>query len=229
MIFSLGIEDAGSKTECTHELIQVSSKGDISCAGKATGLGKCQVPFLSVQDEKASIRTSIRSLTVPPDMVWQAKSLFTDQLKEKNVHDGMVADKTGKGNLHFVQRNFEADFQFDILFSHEPTSTVMTTLGLTEAIRDALTTFGSRFEQCTILKLHSRASDIPNFPNHSFPIRLGALDISTLQAWWVCPPPLNMQRMTKSSRIQQLWLDRGRLAEQLVTTSDRAGGSYQLG
>ena len=146
MIFYLGVEDAGSKTEFTQELNQVSSKGDIRYAGKATGLGKFQVPFPSVQDKRAIIRTSIRRLTVPPDMIWQTKSLFTDQLKTENVHDGMVPDKPGKGNLHFIQINFEGDSQFDIHFSHEPTSTAMTALGLTETIRDALTTSGSCFK-----------------------------------------------------------------------------------
>lgn len=116
------------------------------CAGIAQGLGKFQLHFPSLQDEKkAGIRTSVRSLRVTPDMIWQAKPLFTDKLKTENVRYGMLANEPGEGNLHFIQRNFEGDFEFDILFSHKPTS-AMTTLSLTDAIRGALATFSSRLK-----------------------------------------------------------------------------------
>ena len=147
IIVYLGNEDPESKTECTEENSEMSSEGDIMCAGIAEGLGKFQLHFPSLQDEKkASTRTSVRSLRVAPGAIWQAKSLFTDKLKTEEIQYGMLANKPGEGNLHFIQRSFEGDFEFDIHFSHKPTSTPMTTSGLTDAIQSALATFNSRFK-----------------------------------------------------------------------------------
>ena len=147
VILYLGNEDSKSKTKCTQENGEESSEGDIMCAGIAKGLGKFRLHFPRLQNEKkAGERTSMRSLSVPPDTIWQAKSLFIEKLKTEDVQYGTLANKPGKGNLHFIQRSFEGEFEFDILFSHEPTSTAMTALGLTDAIGDALATFSSRFK-----------------------------------------------------------------------------------
>ena len=147
VIVYIGNEDPESKTKCTQEDSEKPSEGDILCGGIAKGLGKFRLHFPSLQDEKkAGTRTSVRSLRVPPDTIWQTKPIFTDKLKTEAARHGMLANDPGEGNLHFIQRNFEGDFEFDILFSHKPNPTAMTTLGLTEAIRDALATFSSRFK-----------------------------------------------------------------------------------
>ena len=147
VILYLGNEDPESKTKCTQENSVKPSEGNIICTGISKGLGEFQLQYPRLQGEQnVGTRTSVRSLKVPPDTIWQAKSLFTDKLKTEEIRYGMLANKPGEGNLHFIQRNVDGEFEFDILFSQPPTSTAMTTLGLTQSIRDALATFSSRFK-----------------------------------------------------------------------------------
>lgn len=147
MIFYLGSEDSNSRLECTEGRKMYPPNSDVVCDGTMVRLSNFQVQIADHRADSDSLqRTSIKSLTVPADTIWQAKSIFTNQLKGGKSHDGMVEHNPGEGNLHFVQKRFEGGFQFDILFSSDPTSEAMTSSSLTEGIGDALSTFSKRFQ-----------------------------------------------------------------------------------
>jgi mannosyl-oligosaccharide glucosidase len=146
-IFYLASEDSNSRIECTEGHKSDPSNSDVVCDGTTVGLRnfKLQIPDHRADSDSLS-RTSVKSLTVPADTIWQAKSIITNELKGGDSHEGMVADNPGEGNLHFVQKSFEGCFEFDVLFSSDSISEAMTSSSLTEGIQDALSTFSERFQ-----------------------------------------------------------------------------------
>lgn len=147
VIFYLGSEDSNSRIECTEGHKINPSNSDVVCDGTMVGMPnfKVQIPDHGA-DSDSLPRTSVKSLTVPADSIWQAKSIFTHQLKGSDSHEGMIADNPGEGNLHFVQKSIEGGFEFEVLFSSDSISEAMTSSSLTEGIQDALSTFSKRFE-----------------------------------------------------------------------------------
>ena len=147
MIFYIGSEDSNSRIECTERHKINASNSNVVCDGTMAGLRNFKV---QIPDHRADIdsprRTSVKSLTVPADTIWQAKSMFTKQLKGSDSHEGMVADNPEEGNLHLVQKSFKGGFEFDVLFSSDSISEAMTSSSLTEGIQDALSTFSKRFQ-----------------------------------------------------------------------------------
>lgn len=146
LIFYLGSENSESRIECLEGHKINPSNSDVVCEGTIVGLYnfKLQIPDRRA-DSDCRQRTSVKSLTVPADTIWQAKPIFISQIKGSNSHKVMIADNPGEGNLHFVQKNFGGGFEFDVLFSQDPTSEAMTSESLTEGIHDALSTFTERF------------------------------------------------------------------------------------
>ncbi|KAL9105163.1 MAG: hypothetical protein Q9187_008791, partial [Circinaria calcarea] len=147
LIFYIGSEELDSKIKCTRGNKINPSNSDVVCDGMMVGLHnfKLQMPDYPADSDSLQ-RTSVKSLTVPADTIWQAKSIFIEQLKRGDSHEGMVADNPAKGNLHFVQKSFEGGFEFDVLFSSDSTSEAMTPSSLTDGIQDTLSTFSKRFQ-----------------------------------------------------------------------------------
>lgn len=146
LVFYLGSEDPNSRIECTEEPMVKPSNSDLICEGTTVGLRNFKIHIPGDRSDRNSMqRTSVKSLTVPTDTIWQAKSIFIDQLKGSDSHEGMVADDPGEGNLHLVQKSFEGDFEFDVLFS-DSVSGVMTSSLLTENIQDTMSMFSNRFQ-----------------------------------------------------------------------------------
>lgn len=146
MVFHLGSEDSNSRIICTEGNKINPSSNDLVCDGTATGLRNFKVQIPERQADSDSLRrTSVKSLMVPADTIWQVKSIFVNQLKGSESHEGMVLDNPGEGNLHFVQKNFLGGFEFDVLFSLDSISNPMTSSSLTKGIDDALSTFSKRF------------------------------------------------------------------------------------
>jgi len=85
-------------------------------------------------------------VTVPVDTIWQAKSIWMEQLQDTGSPHGLIADSPGKGNLHFVQKTFEGGSDFNILFSSGTTIEAMTSTSLTEDIQILQSAFDDRFE-----------------------------------------------------------------------------------
>ena len=144
-IFYLGSEDSNSIIRCMHEQVSSGPNSAIVCDGGKSKLGdfRLRIPHSGIGD--ALPLASVKSLVVPVDAIWQAKSIFTDQLEGINSYDGMTADTLGKGNLHYVQMIFEGSFEFDVLFFSNPVTEIMTSDQLTEGIRKLVSTFSERF------------------------------------------------------------------------------------
>jgi len=147
LIIYLGSESSDPRIECMSEPRLDPSDSGVVCNGAMIGLGNFKMDFLDHEtDSDPPPRTSVKSMTVPADTIWQAKSIFTDQLKGSDSHEGMIAHNPGQGNLHYVQKRFEGGFELDVLFSSETTPKAMTSDTLTDCIQEALSTFSERFK-----------------------------------------------------------------------------------
>lgn len=147
VIFYLGSEDPNSMITCVRNRNVSSSSNDVICDGTTTGFPdfRLQIPdreFVSGLPPG----TLIKSLTVPVNAIWQARSIFIDQLKGSEPQEEMLVDDPGGGNLHFIQKSFDRGFEFDVLFSSDRNFEVMTSTSLTNEIDNALSTFNERFK-----------------------------------------------------------------------------------
>ena len=146
VVFYIGSEESPSETECTVRKIGSPSREDALCFGTISNVGNLLVNISSRRgDGYSHPKLSASSLTVPPDNLWQAKSLFIDLLKSNDCKEGMIANDTGEGNLQFIQFSFVGAFEYDILFSLESASEPMSNTFLSKAIGDSLTIFAERF------------------------------------------------------------------------------------
>lgn len=140
VIFYLGVEESGSTVECNKEHTTIATKTNIVCHGMTAGLGNYEMQFPDNTADSVSHWTSIQSVTVPVDTIWQAKSIWLEHLQDTGSPDG-----PWKGNPLFIQKTFEGGSDLDILFSSGTTSKAMASTGLTEDIRNMQSTFDNRF------------------------------------------------------------------------------------
>ena len=146
VILYIGDEDHTSILECTNGNKVNPSNGDAACHGTVSSLGAFLVNVSAHwTNGESPYKLSVNSVTVSADTLWQAKSLFVDQLKSGDADVGMIADNPGRGNLHFIQQTFEGPFEFDVLFSLDSALNAMTSTSLTEAIGGSLSTFAEHF------------------------------------------------------------------------------------
>ena len=147
MIFYLGSEDPVSNIKCEVVHRTGSSNSDVVCKGTTTALGSFKLEASSRQSASNNFaKTSLKSMMVPTDAIWKAKSLFTDELKAGDSQDGMISDNVGEGNLHFIHSKSGGEFELDIMFSAELEAEAMELGSLTNGIENALSMFNKRFD-----------------------------------------------------------------------------------
>ncbi|KAL8849393.1 MAG: hypothetical protein Q9221_005631 [Calogaya cf. arnoldii] len=123
-IFSyIGMETVGETLECANNLSDGIIRSDNSTAHK----------------------TSVRSLTVAPENIWQAKSILSGEIKSITAQEGVLENQAGQGNLHLVQKQFEGTFEFDVLFSSDSSPQSLTSDVLTRESSQAHAEFQDRF------------------------------------------------------------------------------------
>ena len=106
VIFYLGSEDSTLRIECRNADRTGLSSSSIICEGTTNGLGNFKLEIFDLQPISNRFpKTSVKSLTVPTDTIWKAKSIFANELKGSDSQGGMIGDDAGRGNLHFVKKN----------------------------------------------------------------------------------------------------------------------------
>lgn len=105
-------------------------------------------------------KTVVQSLTLPPEILWQAQRIVQRQVGEKvaSIKDQLSQDnmppawqvfalpnQPAVGNAQIVQKIFEGAFEFDILFSSASAGKELTSEDLTREIKETTESFGERF------------------------------------------------------------------------------------
>lgn len=141
IIFYASLEGLGSLEVEDNE--PLGFEGDVTLVGNSQGLGNYKLIVTTGRgfhpksnheacEAKPLDRTLVHSSTVPENILWQAKPILFRNLKEQiDVYVEKYGDdnapppwqvytlmnKPGAGNMHMIQKVFEGDFEFDIIFS----------------------------------------------------------------------------------------------------------------
>ncbi|KAI1104304.1 glycoside hydrolase family 63 protein [Jackrogersella minutella] len=146
-------------------------EGDVTFMGQSRSLGDYKLVVTKgtgehpnsdhpISDKRDLDRTTVQSLIVPEEHLWQAKNLLFQQLKagvddiiqEYGAENApppwqvyQLPHKPNSGNIHLVQKVFEGSFEFDILFSSGSAGADTTSEDLTREIKSTTEAFNERF------------------------------------------------------------------------------------
>ena len=147
VILYLGSEDPKSEILCDNAQKPNEPTSAMICAGTAKGCGSFEMKAFHGQTRnKRLLKASVHSMNTSVDDIWKGKSIFEEQLLGNNANDGMIFNRAGAGNLHFLQLAFEGSFEFDVLFSDQ-NSPIPTAERLTDGIERASIDFNDRFKR----------------------------------------------------------------------------------
>lgn len=165
-------------------------EGDVTLEGRSDALGNYKLVVTKgegVQPKSdhdlSNIRgpgqTIVQSLTFPEDHIWQAKPILFRQLKEgvdwlvENKYDAVqppppwqvyqLANQPGAGNVHIIQKIFEGDFEFDVIFSSESAGKPLSSADLAREIKETTEAFGERFSSVFAPKAPFNAAKFTKF------------------------------------------------------------------
>lgn len=117
VIFYLGSESPASKVSCKKQHSHRVLHSDISCQGTTPTIGEFSVD-IGVSGDRTELfqHLVVNSIIVPSKNLWHTKAVFLNLLKSNNIGDGMLPNKPGEGNLHFVQIIFEGSNEIEVSF-----------------------------------------------------------------------------------------------------------------
>lgn len=170
MVLFLGQEGLGNMLEPQADGDENGFAGDIAFTGNSQSLGDFKLvvtkgtgehppsgDFVEGQDLE---KTSVQSLMLPGEILWQAKNIVMRQLGEQITalmpdidkeappptwQMYALPNKPAVGNTQIVQKIFEGAFEFDILFSSASAGKDLTSEDLTREIKETTESFGERF------------------------------------------------------------------------------------
>ncbi|KAK5047442.1 hypothetical protein LTR84_006538 [Exophiala bonariae] len=146
VIFYLGSENPASKVACKRQHSHRVSHSDISCRGTTPTIGEFTVDIgVSGDRTELSQHLAVTSINVPSKNLWQTKAVFLQQLKARNIADGMLPNRPGEGNLHFVQMIFQGSNEIEVSFSSGHRNETVSPVPFSERVEDIYTDFKRQF------------------------------------------------------------------------------------
>ncbi|KAH6684239.1 glycoside hydrolase family 63 protein [Halenospora varia] len=136
------LEGLGS-LEVENEKEPLGYEGDVTLKGESDGLGEYKVVVTTGRgfhpkhthpsyDDRPLDRTIVKSMIVPAEIIWQMKPIvfkslkesidkYLEQYGEENAPPPpqvyTIDNDAGTGNVHLIQKVFEGDFEFDVIFN----------------------------------------------------------------------------------------------------------------
>ncbi|KAK4111173.1 glycoside hydrolase family 63 protein [Canariomyces notabilis] len=86
------------------------------CRGEIAALGELELNVLGDAMNNLVYNTAVKSVQVPEDKIWQAKSVFIDHLRALPGNQMTLEDAAGAGNMHFVQLTFQGPFKLMLTY-----------------------------------------------------------------------------------------------------------------
>ncbi|KAH8821404.1 glycoside hydrolase family 63 protein [Xylogone sp. PMI_703] len=169
VVFHATLEGLGSLE--VDEVEPLGYVDDVTLNGESEGLGKYTLtvtkgrgfhpgPGHPSYDEKPLDRTIVNSFTVPEEYLWQSKALMFQLLKqqideylEKYGDENApppwqvytVKNSPGAGNMHMIQKVFEGDFEFDVIFSSGSAEREITSQDVSKYMASNHQSYGEKF------------------------------------------------------------------------------------
>nr|7R6J_A Chain A, Chaetomium alpha glucosidase [Thermochaetoides thermophila DSM 1495]7R6J_B Chain B, Chaetomium alpha glucosidase [Thermochaetoides thermophila DSM 1495]7RD2_A Chain A, Chaetomium alpha glucosidase [Thermochaetoides thermophila DSM 1495]7RD2_B Chain B, Chaetomium alpha glucosidase [Thermochaetoides thermophila DSM 1495]7REV_A Chain A, Chaetomium alpha glucosidase [Thermochaetoides thermophila DSM 1495]7REV_B Chain B, Chaetomium alpha glucosidase [Thermochaetoides thermophila DSM 149 len=202
VVFYVSQEGENSELEAVPSENEFGYEGDVILKGRSEALGNYKLVVtkgkgvIPQSDHDLSRlrgpgQTVVQSLTYPDEVLWQAKPILFQQLKAgidwlvENKYDVadppppwqvyLLANKPGSGNVHIVQKVFEGDFEFDILFSSESAGKEVTSKDLEREVKQATEVFGERFARVFDLKAPFQGDNYKKFGKSMFSNLIGGI------------------------------------------------------
>ena len=190
VIFYVTQEGENSELQALEGEDDKGYEGDVTLKGHSEALGNYKLVVTKgtgtqpksdhdVSAFRGPGQTVVQSLTYPDEFIWQAKPILFKQLKEgvdwlvENKYDTtnppppwqvyLLANKPGSGNVQIVQKTFEGDFEFDVIFSSESAGKELTSADLAREIKEATESFGERFSSVFAPKAPFNAEKFKKF------------------------------------------------------------------
>lgn len=200
MIFYASLEGLGS-LEVQNANDTLGYKGDVTIKGNSEGLGDYDVVVTTGRGyhpkhdhpsyvDKPLDRTIVQSQMVPPQHLWQAKAILFRNLKEQ-ISGYMdkygqenpppppqaytIANEAGAGNFHMVQKVFEGDFEFDIIFNSASTPETVTSQVVGNLINQVSKNYWARFVAAFDPQPPFAVENLQKFTSSMFSNLLGGL------------------------------------------------------
>ncbi len=170
IVFYATLEGLGS-LEVENEVDHVGYKGDVVLKGDSQGLGGYKLVVTGgrgyrpkseheAYEEKPLDLTFVNSVQAPEGVLWQTKAILFRQLKEQmdkyvekygeenapppsQVYT--IPQKPGQGNLHMIQKVFEGNFEFDVIYNSGSSGKEYTSQDISGFIENASHGYWQRF------------------------------------------------------------------------------------
>ncbi|EFQ97264.1 mannosyl-oligosaccharide glucosidase [Nannizzia gypsea CBS 118893] len=174
LIFYTALEGLG-KLKLHNEPDELGYEGDVRLGGSTPSLGDFTIDITRgpdtnaypprmhpSYDERPLDRTIVSSMNVPPEALWQGKTILFTQMKQsieaaiKKFGEGNIppppalltlANAPGGGNIHYIQKVFRGSFEFDIIFSSATAEKPLTSPTITKRIKDISASFSQKYEK----------------------------------------------------------------------------------
>jgi mannosyl-oligosaccharide glucosidase len=176
-------------------------EGDVTFKGKSLSLGSYNLLITKgegkhptsdhdIAERRSLDKTTVRSLSIPEEISWQAKQVVYKQLSDsvQYVRDSYevnepppasyvyhLENRPGDGNVHIVQKIFEGPFEFDVIFSSTSAGKDLTSADLTREIKTTSEFFNQRFGVVFDLKAPFKADKYKAFGKTMFSNLLGGI------------------------------------------------------
>ncbi|KAK3944166.1 glycoside hydrolase [Diplogelasinospora grovesii] len=203
VIFYVTQEGIGSELEAlAEEGNDKGYDGDVTLEGASTSLGSYKLVVTKgkgiqpksdheLSQFRGPGQTVVQSLTYPEELIWQAKPIVFKQFKEgvdwlvENKYDQenapppwqvyQLTNRPGHGNVHIVQKIFEGDFEFDVLYSSASAGKELTSADLSREIKETTESFGERFSSVFDFKAPFNADKYKKFGRSMFSNLIGGI------------------------------------------------------
>lgn len=180
---------------------ELGFEGDVTFHGRSESLGDYKLVVARGEGGRpsndhplAEVRngalTTVRSLDLPPELVWQARGIVYRQIQDSvkslqgqlNLENPLppwvtyqLENKPGKGNVHVVQKMFEGAFEFDVIFSSASAGSELTSEDVTREIQNNSEFFRSRFSSIFDLKAPFTAEKYQRFGKNMLSNLMGGI------------------------------------------------------
>ncbi|KYK61633.1 glucosidase I [Drechmeria coniospora] len=176
-------------------------EGDVRLDGKTEALGNYQILVTKgngkhpTSDHPATLlkrldTTVVASETYPNNLLWQARPLLYRELQKPAKHFEetygsedlppasqmyRINHTPGRANTHMVQKTFEGDFQFDLVFMSASMGRNITSKDVTREIKRTSESFGERFSSVFDFQAPFKAAKYQQFGKSMFSNLLGGV------------------------------------------------------
>lgn len=146
ILFYLGSESPRSKVTCRRHHSHRVAHSDVACQGTTPNIGEFTVD-VGISGDRGDLlqHLVVDSMVVPVKDLWQANAVFLNELKTNNVGDGILPNKPGQGNLHFVQITFEGSNGIEVSFNSGDRHNTMTPEPVPKRVENVHANFKKQF------------------------------------------------------------------------------------